>query len=72
MAAAGRCRNGSTKLTAEQVVTIRQRRAAGASQKALAKQYDISDGQVSMIVRGIRWPNAGGPIETERKYCHVG
>jgi len=57
-----------TKITAEDVVLMRKRRALGARQKDLAEQFGITDGQVSMIVRGIRWPNAGGPIETERKY----
>ena len=35
----------------------------GARQKDLAQQFGISDGQVSMIVRGQRWAAAGGPIE---------
>lgn len=58
----------SGKLSPEQVVLIRERRAAGARQKDLAEQYGISGGQVSLIVRGIRWPELGGPIETERRY----
>ena len=65
----GRARS-SSKLTANQVVLMRQRRAAGARQKDLAEQFGITDGQVSMIVRGHRWPNAGGPIQTERKYIN--
>lgn len=64
----GRVRNGSTVLTDGDVVLIRERREAGARQKDLAEQFGITDGQISMIVRGIRWPNAGGPIQTERKY----
>ena len=67
MHARGRARQAS-KLTAEQVVTIRERRALGACQRDLADDFGITDGQVSMIVRGIRWPDAGGPIQTERKY----
>lgn len=63
-----RTRNGTTVLTEGDVVLIRERRHAGARQKDLAEQFGITDGQVSMIVRGIRWPNAGGPIQTERKY----
>lgn len=50
--------------------TMRERRASGARQKDLAENYGITDGQVSMIVRGIRWPNVGGPIQTERTYRH--
>ena len=63
----GRARNGS-ELTIADVVLIRKRRAAGARQKDLAEQFGLTDGAVSMIVRGIRWPHVGGPIQTERKY----
>ena len=62
----GRARNGS-KLTADDIVLMRERRAAGARQKDLAEHFGITDGQVSMIVRGIRWPRAGGPIQPDRK-----
>lgn len=64
----GRATKGATKLTPEDVALIRRRRAAGARQKDLAEQFGITDGQVSMIVRGLRWADAGGPIQTERKY----
>ena len=60
--------NCATKITDSQVVLMRQRRAAGARQKDLAEQFGITDGQVSMIVRGIRRASAGGPIESRRKY----
>lgn len=63
----GRARNGA-KLTAEDVRLMRERRAAGARQRDLARDFGITDGQVSMIVRGIRWAEAGGPIETRRQY----
>lgn len=65
----GRARNGSA-LTIADVVLIRERRAAGARQKDLAEQFGLTDGAVSMIVRGIRWPHVGGPIQTERKYVN--
>jgi hypothetical protein len=67
MDARGR-RVSHSKITAEDVVLIRERRAAGARQQDLAAQFGLTDGSVSMIVRGLRWPEAGGPIETERKY----
>ena len=60
--------NRARKLTDEDVVMIRERRANGARQKDLAAQYNVSDGAISMIVRGVRYENVGGPIETERKY----
>ena len=62
MVSRGRQKSAS-KLTVEQVVQIRERRAMGARQVDLAEQFGISGGLVSMIVRGLRWPNAGGPIE---------
>lgn len=54
----------SGRLTDEQVYEIRIRRESGARQKDLARDYGITDGQVSMIVRGLRWPDAPGPIAT--------
>ena len=36
-------------------------------QKDLAKAFGVTDGQISGIVRGIKWATAGGPIQTERK-----
>lgn len=67
MHARGRARNGA-KLTPELVRLIRERRALGARQSDLAEEFGITDGQISMIVRGLRWPEAGGPIQIERKY----
>lgn len=58
------------RLTDEEIILIRKRRAAGARQSDLAQQFGVSDGQISMIVRGKRWASVGGPIETERKYTH--
>lgn len=60
--------NHGKKLTAEDVVLMRERRAAGARQKDLAEHFGVTDGLVSEIVRGLRWPNTPGPIETKRKY----
>lgn len=71
MVGAGRCANGTSKLGPDEVLLMRTRRAGGAAQKDLAKQYGISEGQVSMIIRGLRWPDVGGPIQTERKYHRV-
>lgn len=60
------------KLTDAQVVEIRERRAAGARQIDLAAQYGVSDGQISMIVRGKRWASVGGPIEEDRSQYRKG
>lgn len=57
----------SGKLTDEEIITIRERRAAGARQVDLARDFGMSHGQISMIVRGKRWPNVGGPIEKNKE-----
>lgn len=54
------------KLTAADVVRLRERRAMGARQKDLADEFGITNGSVSMIVRGLHWRHAGGPIQPER------
>lgn len=53
------------KLTDEQIVTIRERRALGARQKDLAAQFGVSEGWISAIVRGLSRADAGGPIEAK-------
>lgn len=56
------------RLTDDQVREIRERRQMGARQSDLATQYGVTDGWISGIVRGLKRRDAGGPIETERKY----
>jgi hypothetical protein len=56
------------RLSDEEVRSLREQRAAGEPLLALAAQYGLAVSAVSMIVRGLRWPEAGGPIQTERKY----
>ncbi len=63
-----RAANGNTLLTPEKVRLIRERRAAGARQSDLARDFGVGEGSISLIVRGRQWKNAGGPIQTERKY----
>lgn len=60
------------KLSDSQIIEIRERRAAGARQIDLAQQYGVSGGQISMIVRGHRWPEVGGPIEKKRSQYRKG
>lgn len=45
----------SAKLTGEQVLELRQRYIAGATQGELARAYGISIGQIGRIVRGESW-----------------
>lgn len=69
MISAGRGRRG--RFTDEQILTMRERYAHGASQMALARDYRITNGLVSQIVRGLRYAHAGGPIATKReRYNH--
>lgn len=59
--------NGKTRLTAEQVRTIRQRRAEGHRLKVLAAEYGVTTATISRISTGKRWNNSryqGGPIMT--------
>ena len=62
----------SGKLTDEQIIEIRKRRANGARQVDLARDYGVSGGQISMIVRGKRWADVGGPIERNRAQYRKG
>jgi hypothetical protein len=68
MIRAGRQVHPATVLSDEQVRIIRERRAAGAPQQDLADQYGVSDGLISMIVRGLKRADTGGPIATQRMY----
>ena len=54
------------RLTASDVVAIREARAAGASVIELAERHGISESHTIMVVNGTRWPNAGGPITRTR------
>lgn len=67
MVAAGTNHHPVGKLSAEKVRVIRERYAAGATQIALADDYGVTNGLVSQIVRGLRWPNAPGPIQRKRE-----
>lgn len=67
MAAKGRAphRNGHAsdpKLTAEQVVQIRERRASGELAIVLAREFGVDRMWIQSIVRGDAWPHTGGPI----------
>jgi len=70
MLAAGTTRRG--RFTNEQVVTIRRRYASGASQLTLARDYRVTNGLISQIVRGLRYRDAGGPISTKRERYNRG
>jgi hypothetical protein len=49
---------------------LREFRAAGANQEDLAETFGISQGLVSMIVTGRKYPDAGGPVNRpSRPYC---
>lgn len=50
-----------SKLTGEQVITIRHRRANGESFDAIAKDFGIKRRSVSRIAEGIDWSHIGGP-----------
>lgn len=54
--------NGMAKLTTEQVVEMRVLRAAGASIKALRRQFNMSHDAVTKACTGKSYQHAGGPI----------
>jgi hypothetical protein len=58
-------RNHQAKLTPEVVVEIRERHAKGESAACLARSHGLSQSQVSEIVRGLSWTEAGGPLRPE-------
>jgi hypothetical protein len=48
-------RNGQAKLTAPQVLAIRERRAAGVSQVGLAREYGVTERVIWLIVTRRAW-----------------
>jgi hypothetical protein len=54
-------RSSVAKLTADQVVAIRSRYAAGALQRELAAEYGLHRAYVSLLIRGLRWPDKAMP-----------
>ena len=48
-------RNGSAKLTVEQVLRIRRLRAEGTSVHALAREHEMSPSSISLIANRINW-----------------
>lgn len=53
-------RTGPGKLNAEKVAVIRKRLAAGATLRALAAEYGVSNSMISMIQTGRRWADGRG------------
>lgn len=56
-----------SSITAEQAKEMRELRAAGWSQAALGKKYEVHAATVSRIVRGEAWVDAGGPLQTKQE-----
>ena len=59
MVAAGRCNPTWRKLSDEDIVTIRQRAAGGATGAFLSREYGVSNGYISVILQGKARPLAG-------------
>lgn len=62
---AGRQRRG--RFTELEVVTMRTRYQAGARQTDIARDYGVTNGLISQIVRGMRYATIGGPIQGTRE-----
>lgn len=52
--------NPAAKLTADQVRTIRERHAAGASGKSLARAFGVSKATVQYLLKRKTWAHVGG------------
>lgn len=53
----------SRRLTAEQVIALREERAAGCGLRELGLQYGVSQTTALLIVRGERYRDIGGPLQ---------
>jgi hypothetical protein len=58
-------RHGMHKLTPDDVVDIRRLRADGRGLRHIAADFAISEAEVSLIARGLKWPDVGGPISAK-------
>lgn len=54
------------QLTSSQVRRIRQLYADGTSQAALGREFGVGQTMISQIVRGLQYPDAGGPTRSGR------
>lgn len=69
MLTSDRARRG--RFTDVEIITMRKRYSAGARQTDLARDYGVTNGLVSQIVRGIRYARvAGTVVEKRSKYNH--
>lgn len=60
-------RSSSAKVTRADVLSIRESYAAGGvTQRDLAAQFGMSQLNISRIVRGVTWKEAGGPLYIPR------
>lgn len=59
-------RNPRARLRVADIVTIRERYAAGTGPTELAQAYGVVPVYINQIVVGNRWPSAGGPIQPPR------
>ncbi len=55
-------KNTMSKLTEADVLEMRLRYAAGASQSELAEAFGVRANNVSMVVNGRRWKHVAGPV----------
>lgn len=72
MVKAGRWQRNTKRLTSQDARTLRERHYQGASGRQLAREYAISEQAVSAILKGRRWPTAGGPIKQPKEtQCQI-
>lgn len=54
--------NSLAKLTNDQARVIREQYAGGVLLRELSADFGVSMGQISLLVRGLSYPDAGGPL----------
>jgi hypothetical protein len=62
---------GTRPLTEQEVIQIRERAAAGATDLEVAMSFDITQKTVGEICRGKRYPKFGGPIRRPKQVQHL-
>jgi hypothetical protein len=60
-------RQGSAKLTDDEVVSIRQRYSAGQTQSVLAREFGISQGHMTKVINGTLWAHLGHAVPRRNK-----
>lgn len=56
----------NSRLTGPDVISIRERYAAGELQRVLALEFGVTSGHISEIINGKLWRHVGGPLKGQK------